>query len=234
MTKVFQFVIIAWRIWRAHKTKTFCRLMWYYLKAHLTGEWEPWLWACVPSTGRVAIDGGANTGQWTRKLATRFQEVIAIEPHPKTVRHLRATAPFNARVLEGAIWNCSEWKTLILYPDLRVCRISEHDFLYSMGKGTNGVEVPCFPIDALRLTNVDFIKLDVEGAEAEALEGAVETINASRPVLLIELHSTKARERIKRLLTLFEYTWEYRHFPIYSPQDDLYNDRLWMVAKRKE
>ena len=236
MNKPLQFVLIVWRIWRAHTPITFCRIGWYYLKAKFTGEWETWLWDCVPLSGRVAIDVGANIGQWTNKLASRFHEVIAIEPHPASVKLLRAKASFNVRVVEGAAWNCSEWKMLILYPDLRICRITDHDLLYSMGKGANGLEVPCFPIDALRQTQVDLIKLDVEGAEVEALEGAIRTIKASSPILLIELHSARARQQVESLLSSLGYTWEYKHYPFYRQGDkreaELDTIRLWMLAKK--
>ena len=232
MIKPFQLLLIAWRIWRAHSSVAFCRIMWYYLKARLTGEWETWLWACAPASGRIAIDAGANTGQWTFKLADRFRQVIAIEPHPGTARRLRDRAPFNVAVVEGAAWDKSVFKTLILYPDLRICRITDHDLLYSMGKGSNGVKVLAFPIDALRLQGVDFIKLDVEGAEAEALEGALQTIKASSPVMLIELHSSQARERIEATLSLLGYEWDYRYYPFYRPGDYLYQKRLWILARK--
>ena len=234
MTKPFQLLLIAWRIWRAHRPITFCRVMWYYLKARLTGEWEPWLWACTPATGRIAIDAGANTGQWTFKLADRFRQVIAIEPHPSTAHRLRDKAPFNVAVVEGAAWDESMIKTLILYPDLRICRITDHDLLYSMGPGWNGVKVLAFPIDALRLQGVDFIKFDVEGAEAEALEGALQTIKASYPVILIELHSSQARERIETTLGLLGYEWDYRYYPFYRPGDHLYQKRLWILARKEK
>lgn len=44
--------------------------------------------------------------------------------------------------------------------------------------------------ESLPLPNV--IKIDVEGAEEQVLEGALQTIARSRPVLLIELHGTNA------------------------------------------
>lgn len=42
------------------------------------------------------------------------------------------------------------------------------------------------------LPRPDAIKIDTEGAEVDVLRGAVETIRAARPLLLIELHGTNA------------------------------------------
>ena len=41
-------------------------------------------------------------------------------------------------------------------------------------------------LDEYNLPRVDFIKLDVEGMELDALEGASKTIERSRPILLVE------------------------------------------------
>ena len=212
----------------------FLRILRYYLRAELTGEWEPWLWNYVPKIGRTAIDAGANKGQWSFKLAKGFAKVIAIEPNPWTAKRLRAQARDNICVVEGAVWDRTEYKTLILYPDDRICRIVDHDLLFSVGQGANGVKVCCFPLDALLLLDVDFIKLDVEGAEAEALEGALATIKAFHPVILIELHSTRARERCEALLAGLGYTWILKHYPFYKPTDKLAALRLWILAKPKE
>jgi hypothetical protein len=54
-------------------------------------------------------------------------------------------------------------------------------------------------LDTLNLPRVDLIKIDIEGMEMEALEGAREMIERSSPVLLIE--SIKAdRETIRTWL----------------------------------
>jgi FkbM family methyltransferase len=49
------------------------------------------------------------------------------------------------------------------------------------------IEVPIRTLDSLRLTNVDFIKEDVEGHEIEGLTGALQTIARCRPVMLVEV-----------------------------------------------
>jgi len=50
----------------------------------------------------------------------------------------------------------------------------------------NTVEVRTLALDDIGAARVDFIKLDVEGMELEALQGAEKTVERSRPVLLIE------------------------------------------------
>src|SRR4030067_3058464 len=67
---------LVYYIWRSHSHVVFLRILRYYLRAELTGEWEPWLWNYVPKIGRTAIDAGANKGQWSFKLAKGFAKVI--------------------------------------------------------------------------------------------------------------------------------------------------------------
>lgn len=56
--------------------------------------------------------------------------------------------------------------------------------------GTNSVEVNAITIDTFceinRILGVDLIKVDVDGPEFEVLQGAVETIESERPILIVE------------------------------------------------
>ena len=54
-----------------------------------------------------------------------------------------------------------------------------------------------------RLTLPDVIKIDVEGAEINALRGAVDTLASSRPLMFIELHETNAA--VADILTALNY-----------------------------
>jgi hypothetical protein len=57
----------------------------------------------------------------------------------------------------------------------------------------NTVGIRKMTLDELNLPRVDFIKIDIEGMEMEALVGARETIKTYRPILLIEKIKTDAR-----------------------------------------
>lgn len=58
--------------------------------------------------------------------------------------------------------------------------------------------------DTLNLSNIGFIKMDVEGHELQALQGLSNTIRQSKPVLLIEIHSTQynCNETFKYIIEL--------------------------------
>lgn len=55
-----------------------------------------------------------------------------------------------------------------------------------MNIGNGSVEVKMITIDSLNLENVDYMKIDVEGAESLVLLGAAETIKKFKPVICFE------------------------------------------------
>ena len=67
-----------------------------------------------------------------------------------------------------------------------------NSFVIDQGAGTSKVGVPLTKIDTLvrqlGLPRVDFIKLDIEGAEREALKGGLETLRQFRPRLMLEMY----------------------------------------------
>jgi hypothetical protein len=68
--------------------------------------------------------------------------------------------------------------------------------------GDDGIDVPCIPIDELIGDRpVTFIKMDIEGAEFDALRGARKIIERDAPVLAVCVYHTQADIwRIPRLL----------------------------------
>jgi FkbM family methyltransferase len=55
------------------------------------------------------------------------------------------------------------------------------------GLASHGDECLVINLDSLNLNNISFIKLDVEGFEDQALEGAKQTILRCKPVMVIEI-----------------------------------------------
>ena len=129
----------------------------------------------------VALDGGANTGAYTRMLANRFERVLSFEPTPDTFAALeRNIAEWGlggrVRVYERALSDRNEKVALATAPGRRSpsSRI--------VGAGTT----PTVRIDDLDLPDLAFLKLDIEGYERRALEGASDTIRQYKPLIMLE------------------------------------------------
>ena len=140
----------------------------------------------------IVIDCGAHVGVFTDKALTLGAEkVIAIDPDPIQVECLRRN--FSREIAEGrvvvvpkAVW--SSEGSMALYVG------GTHSGSSSLTGDTGGeqLEVAVTTIDALvaelNLARVDFIKLDIEGAEREALKGAALTLKKHRPRIMIDTY----------------------------------------------
>ncbi|MEU8797312.1 FkbM family methyltransferase [Spirillospora sp. NPDC048819] len=134
----------------------------------------------VPAGG-TAVDVGGWFGPWTRRLAGRADRVVTIEADPHLAALLRRTFPRVEVVQAAASDECGEIDLWI--PDggalAGVSSVS--------GRTGRPVSVARVTVDSLGLTDVRFMKLDVEGHELNALLGAGETIARDRPTLLVEV-----------------------------------------------
>jgi FkbM family methyltransferase len=131
--------------------------------------------------GGTALDVGAWLGPWSRGLRRYADQVVAIEAHPQLAEMLRRSQPAVRVVHAAASDSVGEI-------DLVVPRGGPLVGVSSVEGGDGAVvSVPRITIDSLGLTDVRFIKMDVEGHERAALLGAEQTIRRDRPLLILEL-----------------------------------------------
>ena len=67
--------------------------------------------------------------------------------------------------------------------------------------------VDVIPLDYMELPGLDFIKLDIEGFECEALRGAINTIEKYRPWIWIEYNMAGEDTIKKELASLKDYEY---------------------------
>jgi len=157
------------------------------------GEGELRLLADLVDPGRAAFDVGANRGLYSWYLRRLTSEVHAFEPQPRLARRLRFALGSSVHVHNVALSNTSG-RVLLRIP----CEGQDAiDGYASLQEGTmrawrdswseQSIEVERLPLDAMALPEPGFIKIDVEGHETEVLEGARQTLQRARPVLLMEL-----------------------------------------------
>lgn len=164
--------------------------------------------------GVVALDCGANIGiytlEWAR-LMTDWGFVMSFEPQDRIFYALAGNVAinnlFNVKAFNRAV-GASNGPVMMPAPDYQ--QPGQFGGLNLYGRADIGQEIKSaapievVTIDSLGLTRVDFIKIDIEGMELEALKGARETIARNRPYLLVEWHIT-GKEPIEAFLKQFQY-----------------------------
>ena len=171
--------------------------------------------------GVVAIDGGANIGVHTIEWAKTMHgwgNVLAFEAQERIFYSLAGNIAinncFNATAYHAAL-GASVGNINIPILDyfkpssFGSFELRKNEFNEYIGQKINYTEEQCrkvslVSIDSLNLTRVDFIKLDIEGMELEALDGAKKTIATAKPMMLIE-HFKSGKENLDTYLANFGY-----------------------------
>jgi FkbM family methyltransferase len=168
----------------------------------------------------IAIDGGAHVGTWARPLAAKFGRVIAAEPsadtHEALTVNMAAFNCWNVEIHRMAFGASAGYVSMVL--DGRAADLKNTGARYAAA----GDDVKKVTIDSLELPTLGFLKLDVEGSEVFALQGAKETLKRCKPIVLFE----------------DKYLWKRYGLPREAPQDVLRSvgyrelakvsmDRIW-------
>lgn len=137
------------------------------------------------TVGSNVVDVGAHIGTLTIPYAQFVGDsgrVYAFEPQQKIYAELLSNLYLNninnVTAIRKAVGNSFGEIEMAVPP-----RNNEG----ATGFGKNGELVPLIPLDSLRLKDISFIKIDVEGAEKMVLEGARQTITREKPVMYIEI-----------------------------------------------
>lgn len=131
---------------------------------------------------RTFVDVGANVGIWSYHLHNKFSKVFSYEPSRQNLECLKLNVANLTEIREKAVANF----------------IGEAEF-HQAGKNCGdgklcrpGINasyvVPVVTLDSENLTNVDLIKIDVQGWEYEVLQGAKETIKKHQPWVIFEVN----------------------------------------------
>lgn len=136
--------------------------------------------------GMTAADVGANIGYMAAhmgEVAGPEGTVLALEPEPRNFSILAENARRmrwrNVVPIQAAVGDVSGTATLFLSP-----RDGGDHRIVAAGDGRHGVPVPLVTLDALaaqRRTEIHFVKMDIQGAEAAAIRGGRDVLR--RPAM---------------------------------------------------
>lgn len=134
-------------------------------------------WSC-------AVDGGAHVGSWSIIMAEAFDKVIAIEASSDTYKCLmKNTLEYgHVSLIHAALGNMDLGTASVCDDKTRVGNSGSRFVNFDTSGDVNNMT-----LDSLNLDSLGFLKLDVEGCELFALEGAVKTIKKFKPVIFMEV-----------------------------------------------
>jgi FkbM family methyltransferase len=167
-----------------------------------------------PNEGDTVVDVGAHIGLYSLIAAKRVGpsgKVIAIEPDPENCKILKKNILLNqlsnVEALECAVYS-TRGKLRLFLPELEQGRTIFNTVMQDRARtSTNFLEVEANTLDnileSINITEVNWIKIDVEGAELEVLKGAVNTLSSNKNItLVVEIHGMEIyMEMIKYLKT---------------------------------
>ncbi len=167
------------------------------------------------------IDAGAYNGDTAKEALKYFNElesIYALEPDRRNFKKLLKFAEENSGLvtpINAAVWNeCKEG--IFLGSGNRNSSVAS-----TASYEHKSAETALITLDSLLLSDVDYIKYDVEGAELEALLGSLETIERSAPALLVSLY-----HKSEDVFTLPRYIYEkYKKYKLYIRR--LYSVPAW-------
>ncbi|MEA2261505.1 MAG: hypothetical protein QOJ51_4330 [Acidobacteriaceae bacterium] len=163
----------------------------------------PLLPAICPK-GAVAVDIGANEGFFACHLLPLAESVVAFEPLPQMLARLRQNYS-GKMTIHGVILSDREGQGELRFPSggYMSATIAESNVsAVESGRVIESVLVNMATLDSFGLTDVGFIKIDVEGHEEAVLHGGLQTLKREMPNLMIEIEERHAPGSLGRVSAL--------------------------------
>lgn len=160
-------------------------------------------------TGMVVYDIGANVGYYTLLAASRIGsqgQVVAFEPLPRNIafleRHLALNRCENVTLIGGAVSRCTARMRFDPAAGPFQGRLAPRGQL----------AVDAVSLDDLvrqrRLPPPDLMKIDVEGSEADVLEGAQWLLQSHPPIIFLATHGAEPHAACRSILQTRGYSLE--------------------------
>jgi FkbM family methyltransferase len=168
----------------------------------------------------IALDIGANIGNHSMFFSTRFRNVHAYEPNPRTHRLLKFNIESLANVTCYQLGVGDATGSFALHQDLANPGLAS--IKYNSDSRAPIVNIQVSTLDELEIPEKEalcFIKMDVEGFEENVIKGGEQTLRHLQPVVVLEQHhgefthqgTTPAIQRLKNLG--YTFCWEKKNSP---------------------
>lgn len=158
--------------------------------------------------GWVCYDVGGYKGYYAGIMALRgASKVYVFEPMPENIHRIERLIELNSRLpvqlIKAAVSDEDGSAVFRIMDEATMGKLESSTFQRSE-TSVKEISVQCVRLDTLigdkKIEAPDFIKIDVEGAEAFVLEGAMNMLREKRPVLMIEIHSKEIGMKVNEML----------------------------------
>ena len=173
-----------------------------HLKDFMIGQTTPYL-----NKFKNTLDIGAATGMYSSHFAEHSKSVICFEAVPPVYEQLKKIKEKHNNVITHNLAVSNEVGLLDFYVDDK--RLSNSSF-QNLVEGQK-IQVETTTIDSLKLVDVGFIKVDVEGVELDVLVGANDTIEEYKPTCMVEVYAKFNKYPVETTFEFF-FNRDYRCF----------------------
>jgi len=163
-----------------------------------------------PKYDSIIIDAGAHQGTFTVLMAASIRDgcIIAIEPYKRNrlflEKNLKINHLENVKVIPKGLWSSAGRITFYIYSDS-----ASHSAFKQNQRILKSLDIDVDTLDNIvereKIKRVDFIKMNIEGAEIEALKGARKTLMSNPVELVIDAHHVVGgRPTYQRVIQMLE------------------------------
>jgi FkbM family methyltransferase len=162
----------------------------------------------------TVYDVGANVGIYSLLASSRmgpFGKVYAFEPLERNLRYLRRHLTLNH------VQNCEILETAVCDTEgTRRFAQAAQDFSMGHFSSEGDMLVPSTTLDSCiygekRLRPPHVVKIDVEGAELEVMQGASRALSVFHPKIFLEIHGTQLHSDCRAFLVAQGYSIEEKY-----------------------
>jgi FkbM family methyltransferase len=180
---------------------------------------EQQFWSALNLSGMTVYDVGAFHGLLTLFFASQAKAVVCFEPNTQNRKRLLENLMLNeiknVKVRNVAIGSRRETRRMVwspLMPGGASLDAKTVEELLRAAVETVVEDIPVVTLDEeipqASLPAPDFIKIDIEGWEIEALRGARNTLELYKPTLFLEMHGETIWEKRRKVAEIVAFLWE--------------------------
>jgi protein O-GlcNAc transferase len=162
-------------------------------------------------SGGIFVDCGSSIGNHTLFFAMYCKPyfVVSVEPVKASLDHqwhnLALNGLRNVHCFNVAVNDRAGTGRMVKAEENPGARWPWNEGMWELELGKGKVEVTTLDLLLKDIAGVTLIKLDIEGYELKALQGARELLAREKPVLLIEAYPERRRRKFARFLVEFGY-----------------------------